>query len=195
MSSSILIKTEQEVSLPVRDDPLYEVVDGQRFVLPLMSAYATWLASRLQGHLWPFAEAHLLGTCITEMLFILDAQRDLRRRPDVAFVSSQRWPMDRDLPATGDWEVVPDLAVEVISPHDVFKDILAKVRDYFHYGVQLVWVISPEEQQIYIYESPTQVQILSVGDELTGGNVVSGFQLPVASLFQRFAASHAASTS
>jgi Uma2 family endonuclease len=77
----------------------------------------------------------------------------------------------------------------------VFKDVLAKVRDYFHYGVQLVWVISPEEQQIYIYESPTQVQILSVGDELTGGNVVSGFRLPLASLFQRFAASHATSTS
>jgi hypothetical protein len=67
MSSSILIKTEQEVSLPVRDDPLYEVVDGQRLDLPPMSAYATWLASRLQGHLWPYAEAHLLGTCITEM--------------------------------------------------------------------------------------------------------------------------------
>ncbi|ETX05249.1 Uma2 family endonuclease [Candidatus Entotheonella palauensis] len=195
MSSSILTATEHEASLSVQDNSLYEIVDGQRLDLQPMSAYATWLASRLHGQLWPYAEAHLLGTCITEMLFILDVQRDLRRRPDVAFVSAQRWPMDRDLPSTGDWEVVPDLAVEVISPNDVFKDVLAKVREYFHYGVLLVWVISPEEQQIYVYESPTQVRILSVDDKLTGGNAVSGFRLTVASLFQRSASSHPPSTS
>lgn len=129
------------------------------------------------------------------MLFILDAQRDLRRRPDMAFISAQRWPMDRDLPSTGNWEVVPDMAVEVISPNDVFKDVLAKVREYFHYGVQLVWVISPEEQQIYVYESPTQVHILSVDDELNGDRVISGFRLTVASLFQRSASSYPSSAS
>ena len=79
----------------------------------------------------------------TEMLFVLDAEHNLRRRPDVAFVSTARWPLDRALPETGDWDVVPDLAVEVISPNDVFKDVLAKVREYFHYGVQVVWVIAP----------------------------------------------------
>ena len=189
MASSSLIQTA------VEDEPLYEVVDGQSLDLPPMSAYAMWLASRLHGLLWPYAEDHGLGTSITEMLFILDAQRDLRRRPDVAFVSTQRWPLERALPVSGDWEVVPDLAVEIISPNDVFKDVLAKVREYFHYGVRLVWVIAPEEELIYVYESSTQVRIVSVGDELTGGDVVTGFRLPVARLFQRTASSQVSSTS
>jgi Uma2 family endonuclease len=119
-----------------------------------------------------------------EMLFVLDPSSNLRRRPDVAFVSTTRWPLDRALPATGDWDVVPDLAVEVISPNDVFKDILAKLREYFHYGVQVAWVVAPEEQQVYVYDSPTRVRILTIQDELTGGEVVSGFRLPLVQLFQ-----------
>jgi Uma2 family endonuclease len=120
-----------------------------------------------------------------EMLFILDAQRNLRRRPDVAFVSANRWPLDREIPTTGDWAIVPDLAVEVISPNDIFKDVLTKLQEYFQYGVQLVWAVVPEAQQVYVYDSPTQVRILTVRDTLTGSMILPEFHLPLVSLFQR----------
>jgi len=184
MVSPSLLASEHEPVLAIQDEPLYEIVNGQRVELPPMSAYATWLASRLQNRLGPYAEDKALGTSVTEMLFVLDAEHDLRRRPDVAFVSTTRWPLDRALPSTGDWNIVPDLAVEVISPNDIFKDVLAKVRAYFHYGVQVVWVIAPEELQIYVYDSPTQVRILTGQEELTGGEVVPGFRLPLGQLFQ-----------
>jgi Uma2 family endonuclease len=153
-----------------------------------MSAYATWLASRLHIRLGLYVEDKELGVSVTEMLFVLDAEHNLCRRPDVAFVSAARWPLDRALPETGDWDVVPDLAVEVISPNDIFKDVLAKVREYFHYGLQVVWVIAPEERQVYVYDTPTQVRILTVQDELTGSEVVPGFRLPLVHLFQHAAA-------
>src|SRR2546426_12779628 len=188
MVSPSLVVSEHETVLAVQDEPLYEIVNGQRVELPPMSAYATWLASGLHGRLWPYAEDKGLGMSVAEMLFILDAEHNLRRRPDVAFVSTARWPLDRALPETGDWDVVPDLAIEVISPNDVFKDVLAKVREYFHYGVQVIWVIAPEEQQVYVYDSPTHVRILTGQDELTGGEVVPGFRLPLVHLFQHAAA-------
>jgi Uma2 family endonuclease len=119
------------------------------------------------------------------MLFILDAQRNLRRRPDVAFVSADRWPLDREIPTTGDWDVVPDLAVEVIRPNDIFQDVLTKLQEYFQYGVQLVWAVVPEAQQVYVYDSPTQVRILTIRDTLTGSTILPDFHLPLASLFQR----------
>ena len=188
MASPSLLVSEHETVLAVQDEPLYEIVNGQRVYLPPMSAYATWLASCLHGRLWPYAWDQGLGVSVTEMLFVLDAEHNLRRRPDVAFVSTARWPLDRALPETGDWEVVPDLAGEVISPNDVFKDVLAKVREYFHYGVQVVWVVAPEERQVYVYDSPTHVHILTGQDELTGGEVVPGFRLPLVHLFQHAAA-------
>jgi Uma2 family endonuclease len=163
------------------------IVNGQCVALPSMSAYATWLASRLHLRLGLYAEDKGFGVSVTEMLFVLDAEHNLRRRPDVAFVSTVRWPLDRALPETGDWDVVPDLAVEVISPNDVFKDVLAKVREYFHYGVQVVWVIAPEERQVYVYDAPAHVCILTGQDELTGGEAVPGFRMPLVHLFQHAA--------
>ena len=188
MASPSLLVSEPENVLTVQDEPLYEIVNGQRVDLPPMSAYATWIASRLHLRLGLYAEDKGLGVSVSEMLFALDAEHNLRHRPDVAFVSTARWPLDRALPETGDWDVVPDLAVEVISPNDVFKDVLAKVREYFHYGVQIVWVIAPEERQVYVYDSPTHVRILTGQDELTGGEIVPGFRMPLGHLFQHAAA-------
>jgi Uma2 family endonuclease len=188
MASPSLLVSEHETVLDSQDEPLYEIVNGQRVDLPPMSAYATWLASCLHGQLWPYAREKGLGMSVAEMLFVLDAEHNLRRRPDVAFVSTARWPLDRALPETGDWDVVPDLAVEVISPNDVFKDVLAKVREYFHYGVQVVWVIAPEERQVYVYDAPTHVRILTGQDELTGSEVMPGFRIPFGQLFQHAAA-------
>ena len=170
---------------PADEEPLYEIANGQHVEPPPMSAYATWIASRLDHRLGPFAEDHSLGTVVTEMLFVLDSGQNLRRRPDVAFVSVQQWPLNRELPESGDWEVVPDLAVEVVSPTDEFSDVVAKVREYFEYGVRRVWVILPEERQVYVYESPTQVHILAVTDTLSGGDLFPGFTLPLVSLFAR----------
>ena len=188
MASASLLASEHEHVLAVQDELLYEIVNGQRVELPPMSAYATWLASRLHSRLGPYVWDKGLGVSVTEMLFVLDAEHDLRRRPDVALVSTTRWPLDRAVPRTGDWDVVPDLAVEVISPNDIFKDVLAKVREYFHYGVQVVWVIAPEEQQVYVYDSPTHVRILTGQEELMGGEVVPGFRMPLGQLFQPAAA-------
>ena len=81
MLSPILLTSENDTALLVQDEPLYEIVDGQRVDLPPMSAYTTWLASRLQGRLGHYVEEHGLGTCVMEMLFILDAERNMRRRP------------------------------------------------------------------------------------------------------------------
>jgi Uma2 family endonuclease len=185
MLSPTLLTSENDVALLGQDEPLYEIVNGQRVDVPPMSVYTTWLASRLQSRLGSYVEGHGLGTCVMEMLFILDAERNLRRRPDVAFVSVDRWPLDREILTTGDWAIVPDLAVEVISPNDIFQDVITKLREYFQYGVQLVWAVVPEAQQVYVYDSPTHVLILTVRDTLTGSKILPDFHLPLASLFQR----------
>jgi Uma2 family endonuclease len=169
------------------DEPLYEVVYGQRVELPPMSIYAVRMASRLQTYMGSFAEASALGTVVTEALFILDAERDLRRRPDVAFVAADRWPLDRALPEQGDWEVVPDLIVEVISPTDLLQPVMDKILEYFQVGVRQVWVVVPSVRQVHVYNSPTQVRIFTEDSELDGGTLLPNFRLPVGMLFQRTA--------
>jgi Uma2 family endonuclease len=183
--SSLATLEPHAVSGRPTEEPLYEVVNGERVELPPRSIYASWITARLGYRLGPFADEHALGTVVTEALFILDAERDLRRRPDVAFVSSQRWPLDREIPKKGDWQVVPELAVEVVSPNDLVQDVWEKMWEYFQMGVRQVWVILPGAEQVYIYTSPTEIRVLSSSDELDGGTLLPGFRLPVASLFKR----------
>lgn len=169
---------------PPGGETLYEMVDGQVVEKPPMGAYPTWIASLLAQSLGPFARSQKLGRVMVEMLFRIDAERKLQRRPDVAFLSFERWPRDRQVPREAAWDVIPDLAVEVVSPTNSASEVITKVREYFQAGVRGVWVVYPEESQIYLYDSPTSVNIVQAGGEIDGGTILPGFRLPVATLFE-----------
>lgn len=160
-------------------DDLYEIVNGERRELPPMGAYQNVLASTLHEFMAPVARRNRLGIVVTETLFALSAEPRLQRRPDVAFVSNAHWttPLSHDAAA---WEVIPDLAVEIVSPTNLADEIDEKITDYFAHGVRMVWVIYPRSGRIYVYESPKQVRGLDQSDELDGGNVLPGFRLRIA---------------
>jgi Uma2 family endonuclease len=164
---------------------LYEVVDGRIVEKPPMGAFEVEIASILQDWLGPFARSNRLGRAVTEMLFRIDPARGLERRPDLAFVSHGRWPLERRAPRESAWEVVPDLAVEVISPTNSANEVQDKLRDYFKAGVRQVWVVYPLHGLVQVHESPTTLRIFraEAGDTLDGGDVVPGFRLPLATLF------------
>lgn len=170
-------------TLPEGEEALYEVIDGVRVESEPMSAIATVLASELLAFLREFTRHRKTGLPVTEMLFVLDAERNLKRRPDVAFVSYARWP-EATVPRTEAWNVIPDLAVEILSPTNIAVKIDAKLGDYFAAGVKLVWVIYPDSGRVYVYTSPTEVTGRDRSDELDGGDVLPGFRLPIESLFE-----------
>ena len=93
------------------------------------------LAFRLAAMLWQFVLPHRLGTVTTETLFRLGPDLP-QRRPDAAFVSAARWPMDREIPVNDPWDVVPDLAIEVVSPSNSAQEVIDKLGDYFAAGVR-----------------------------------------------------------
>jgi Uma2 family endonuclease len=170
---------------PPRDDIFFEVVDNEVRELPPMGAREVQLASSLIRILGSFAWDHALGQVVSEMLFLLDPRTNLQRRPDLAYVSFARWPRDRRVPATPAWEVVPDLAIEVVSASNLASEVMEKVEDYFAMGVQRVWVIYPDIEKLYDYSSPAAVNILAGGDLLDGGAILPGLRFPLADILSR----------
>jgi Uma2 family endonuclease len=169
-----------------RDDEFYEVVNGERIGKTLMSAYAVKVGTRLTVEMGVFLYDKGLGEVASEMLFRLPLREDAsrKRRPDVAYVSFARWPADRPMLERGDaWDVIPDLAVEVISPTNLAEEVLQKVHEYFEAGVSLVWVVYPVDRQVYIYSSPTEIRVLTAAGTLDGGTVLPGFKLSLNRLF------------
>ncbi len=167
----------------IPDDMLYEVVDGQVLEKNTGSREIE-IAMILGGYLFQFARANRLGRALVEFVFRIIVEEDMQRRPDVAFVSHARWPYNRRVPNVPVWDMVPDLAIEVISANDMMSAVLRKIHDYFKAGVTRVWVVYPEQAEIYVYSTPQQVQVVGIGQELDGGDLLPGFRLPVAVLFE-----------
>jgi Uma2 family endonuclease len=164
-------------------DTLYEVVNGQ-IVEKKMSTRETEIASILVQLLGPYVRAHRLGKVVGELLFRIDKEKDLRRRPDVAVVLHARWPFNRRIPKANSWDAVPDIAIEVISESNSAYEVQSKIHDYFAAGVSRVWVIYPDQAEVYVYASPTQIDVLKIGQEIDGGDLIPGFRMPVAVLFE-----------
>lgn len=174
-----------------RDEALFEIVDGQRVDLPPMGILSNAIAGELYFELKLYLRTHPIGRATVEALLILDEEADTRRRPDVAFVSAEQWPLDRPIPETGDWHVIPELAIEVASPNDNFSDAVGKIGEYFAHGVRETWQVIPEEQQVYVYTSPTDVRILA-GDKSLETPLLPGLSIPLASVFALTASSRSA---
>lgn len=106
----------------------------------------------------------------------------VERLPDIGFVSAARIPAE-GVPMSK-WEIAPDLAIEIISPNDIYSKVTNKVREYFAAGVQQVWLVTLEDEQVTIYDSPTQIRVVTAGQELSSENLLPGFKCRVGDLFQ-----------
>ncbi len=184
------MSTISEAPLPITEvehQGHYEVVGGQVVEKPPMNAYETDVACALFEIMAPFTRSRRLGRVFAEMLFRIDPETGLDRRPDLAFVSQARWPLGRCAPTTPAWEVVPDLAIEVISPTNRANEVLEKVRDYFRTGVRMVWVVYPLFGEVQVFHAATTMRALRLetGDVLDGGDVVPGFSIALGEFLGR----------
>ncbi|MBI1830480.1 MAG: Uma2 family endonuclease [Planctomycetes bacterium] len=181
MSAASVLESVETVRA---DEPLYEIIDGRRVEMPPMSAFACLLANYLAREMMLHVHQFKLGRVVVDVLLHLALPVDRNRRPDVAFVSYERWAKDRPVdPDANAWDVVPNLAVESISPTDLIDELTQKIDEYFRAGVELVWVIHPKQRRLDVYDSPTSIRVLTINDVLDGGNVLPQFRLALQELF------------
>jgi len=140
---------------------------------------AVAVASLLREH----ARRHGLDLLVVvESGFILSRSPDTVRGPDVAVVTRQRADRAGDLRRS--FPGAPDLAVEVVSPSNSPVELHAKVADYLAAGTRLVWVVDPEVETVTVYRDLLAPRTLLASDSLAGEDVVPGFQVEVAELFE-----------
>jgi Uma2 family endonuclease len=80
-------------------------------------------------------------------------------------------------------ELVPDLAVEILSEGNTPAEMRRKRREYFKAEVRLVWQIDPRTRTAAVYTDPERHETLSETRALDGGDVLPGFTLTLRDLF------------
>jgi Uma2 family endonuclease len=77
----------------------------------------------------------------------------------------------------------PDFVVELRSTTDKLKTLQNKMQEYIDNGVQLGWLIDPKHQRVEIYRQGQEVKILESPISLSGEDVLPGFVLSLAPLW------------
>jgi Uma2 family endonuclease len=168
------------LEIEAHEDRLCELVDGVLVEKPTGFSESR-IASLLITAFQTFVDAHDLGI-VTGESGMIRMPANLVRIPDVAYFAWKKFP-GRELPDEGAPEVVPDLAVEVLSKSNTKKEMERKLGEYFQIGARLVWFVDPRSKTVSVYSSPTRVKVFSVRDFLDGGKILPGFKLPVKKLF------------
>jgi Uma2 family endonuclease len=124
-----------------------------------------------------------LGRVVTnDSGVITEHDPDTVRGPDVSYYSYKRVPKG-PLPE-GYLDVVPDAAFEVRSPTDKWHKTNAKVYELLNAGVSVVCVLDPHTESITVVDDQGPPRVLYKGDVLTLPEVLPGFELPIAKLFE-----------
>jgi Uma2 family endonuclease len=162
-------------------DKKYEFVDGKWQAREMGSLRHSGVGTRLIARLCTYVEANELGAVYgADTTFVIGSND---RLPDVSFLSAARIPVDGETDKK--WFLAPDLAIEVISPNDVWEQVNRKVREYFAAGVRQVWLISLEQQTVHVYDSPTRVAILTEEQDLANDELLPGFRCRIGDLFKQ----------
>lgn len=106
---------------------------------------------------------------------------DTVRGPDVYLLRRDQLPAGEVIP--GFLKTPPELCVEVVSPNDIWKDVIAKVDEYLQAGVLEVWVIEPDERQIYAYRPDGPPRTCSEGSTLAS-SAINGLSLAITDVFR-----------
>jgi Uma2 family endonuclease len=165
-----------------REDRLYELVDGV-LVEKVMGYSESTLTCELIYFLKVFLREHDLGN-LAGSDGTMRLMPGLVRIPDISFVAWERLP-DRRVPDSPLPDLVPDLAVEVLSEGNTAKEMERKLKDYFFAGVRLVWYVDPARRTVQVYTAPDQQTELREGQTLDGGAVLPGFALPLEQMFAK----------
>lgn len=175
--------TDAEFMALPDDGHHYEIINGELIDMGNSGALHSYVAIVLSSALFTVVSFQKLGAMFDSST-AFKMKNGNKRSPDISFFAKERLQGITTLPS-GYLEGAPDLVVEVLSPGNTVEEIDHKLGEYFENGTRLAWVINPYQHYVLVYRSVQEPERLVRSiDSLEGEDVVPGFSLPVADLFQ-----------
>ena len=78
----------------------------------------------------------------------------------------------------------PDFALEWLSPTDRLAVVQAKMEEYIANGLQLGWLLDPDNRTVYVYRPNVPVEKLENVLEVSGDPELPGFVLQLAEIWE-----------
>jgi Uma2 family endonuclease len=170
--------TISEFAAIQREDRQQELVKGKVVEMNLPKPKHGFICAEIAAILREFVKPRKLGRVFcNDSGVITERDPDSMRGPDVGYYSYSQVPPGEV--ADEYFDVVPELAFEVVSPDDVWARILEKVAEYLDAGVKVVCVADPRNKTVQVHRADRPVQHVNSDDELTLPDVLPGFACKV----------------
>ena len=178
--------TLEEFLALTESDTIYELFDGEaipKFKNDEMSPKFSY--SSITGALFLLlsAWAEEKGRVVIEWAIKLTRDRqDWVPVPDLTYVSYNRlaadWFADETCP------VIPELAIEIISPGQTFGEMTEKATNYLNAKVLRVWVVDAKAKTITIFypDAPPETKR---GEDSLEDSLFEGLQITPQAIFQQ----------
>ncbi|HEX2171617.1 MAG TPA: Uma2 family endonuclease [Dehalococcoidia bacterium] len=160
----------------------YELLDGDVIEMTPPGGQHSGVTLQVAYPLMRFVEDERLNFYVgAEVGVILRRDPDRVRAPDLYLIARDRLP-GGELPDAY-LQAVPDLIVEVVSPHDRAAELEEKVEEWLRAGARLVWVCHPSTRTVHAHRGLADVRVYRMGEVLDAEPVLAGFAVPIERLF------------
>jgi Uma2 family endonuclease len=151
--------------------------EGEIIIVPPAGGESDYQSTEVIGQLREWAKRDGRGKAFgASVEFILPSRAALS--PDAAWVSNLRLSqLSKDQRRTF-LAVSPEFVVEVMSPSDRLRTAKKKMETWIRGGVELAWLIQPDEKTVYVYRSGQKEPAQQTGiTRLAGEGPVAEFEL------------------
>src|SRR5947209_5788179 len=131
--------------LELNDEKRYEVISGELIMVPAPSYEHQSIQSKLGNCFNNFVNSNKLGEILFAPFDVILAEK-IVVQPDILFISNENKKLIQERGLFGP----PDLAVEIISPSSLKRDIKDKRQIYEKFAVKEYWVVFPKEKIIEV---------------------------------------------
>jgi Uma2 family endonuclease len=180
MSSRTLLTADELEQMPDDDSVQIELDEGELITMPPAGEEHGYREVEIASLLRSFVKRHKLGRVYSGDTGFRLSDR-IVRSPDVAFVRRERVEAVR---SKGFAKGAPDLAVEIRSPSESFRQLMRKVKQYLAAGCHTVWVFDPDRREVDVFEATGAERTLHADDLLEALESLPGFSVKVAELFE-----------
>jgi Uma2 family endonuclease len=180
MGATKTLLTAQEFdTFPFEEDKRYELDEGEM----LEMTRPAYKHNRIMGALYYALTSYFNKrgngeALLSENLYALSPT--VRRSPDVSVILGNH---HAELADAKIITLIPDIAVEILSPSESLAQIHRKLKQYFQAGVKEVWLIDPATREAEIWTGPSLPErVLTEADALES-LLLPEFSLTLAALF------------
>jgi Uma2 family endonuclease len=181
MNRRTLLTADELEQMPDDDSVQVELDEGELIIMPPAGPGHGSVEVRIARIIANYVEEHDLGEVYSgDTGFRLNDM--VVRAPDVAFVRKERI---EAIASEGFARGAPDLAVEILSPSNKPGQLERKIAQYFAAGCQTVWIVNRKQRTVEVLGLDGARRLLGSGDTITAPELLPGFAIQVAKLFQR----------